>query len=504
MKTLNLDHPTEIKDNEFADNQNMVQGPDGLWENRKGIKSFDNAVGSDAKIHSIHFWEPSPGSSRYLTVASDEAIYSYAESAAYNDGSFTSRQTGFTAGTPFSFAQYADNLIATNGAESMYSTTNNTSWTQRNGANTRVAKYILFANDIGYAADVASNRSKLYYGSAVPASPWEFANAVDIESDNGQIINAITNLGPIVFAGKDRSIYSVDVATPAREQLDYGGGIISDRSVVRADNSVYFATIDGIFSLAQRQGTTGSFAVTPLSEPIQDLWDALINKNQIAGIYFQKEKLIFWAVETAEQKYTLVYNTQFNSWSYFIGVNAADWTIYEDSDGEEHLIYGDANTDYVRELLHPDRDDDSAPINSVLTTKNFNFGTDLYKTVEYIDISGYGSELMELDVEIFFDNSSIAESQNTITSSNFVNVESSGEGALASGSLASSALAGSVASNDDLEVQYFVYRIPLEREFRNIQIRLSNSQSGVRWRFKTIRIKVNEEVQDLFETANYA
>ena len=116
LKTLNLDHPSLIPPDHWSDTQNMVVSADGLWENRKGIKTFDNAVGSGKAVHSLHFWKPSAGSSRLLTVGSGTALYSYAEVAAYNDGSFTSRQTGFTDGQRFEFAQYDDTLIATNGA----------------------------------------------------------------------------------------------------------------------------------------------------------------------------------------------------------------------------------------------------------------------------------------------------------------------------------------------------------------------------------------------------
>lgn len=504
MTGLNLEHPTLIPDNAWADTQNMVQGNDGLWENRKGIKSFDNAVGSSKKVHSLHFWKPNSGGARYLTVGSGTALYSYAESVAYNDGSFTSRQTGFTDGSPFDFGQYKNNLIATNGVESMYSTTDNSTWTQRNGSNTRVAKYIHFANDTGYCADVSGARSVVYYGSTVPASPWEFANSVSIDEDNGQIITGLENLGPIIISGKQRSIYSVDIATPSREQLDYGSGLISNRSQVKAENSVYIASLEGITTLAQRQGTTGSLAANPLSFAIQTLWDQVINKDEIVGIYFPRTRRIYWGVQTSAKNYVIIYDVRFQSWSYFIGANVADFTIYEDSSENEHLIFGDINTDKIRELEHENRDDDGAPIESILLTKRYDFGTAQYKNCRYIDVYGYGSELMNLDIEIFFDDEQIASYSTTATSVNFTTTLSPSSGALAGGALASGALAGAIPSDGDLEVFPFFIRIPIERTFRTIQIKMSNSDIGVRWRFRQIDIFVESESSDLIETSLYA
>lgn len=629
FETLNLGHPSEIKPNEWADTQNMVRASDGLWENRKGITSFENAVGSSLPVHSLHFWKPSAGGSRYLTVGSGAALYSYAESTAYNNGSFTSRQTGFSSGEPFSFAQYADMLLCANGREYMHTTTNNTTFIERATADSKIAKYVLFANDTGYCADVHSierayltgdtgaeavfgnwaavtdgefaitidgtayditgidftgvadmdavaakiqaairaatgstetcvwstnkfiitsasseltsevsvtstvsggtgtdisgaggsdwmdcdtgngtataitgDRSTIYYGATVPANPFEFANSVDIESDNGQVITGLSNLGGYALSTKDASIYSVDIATPSRDQLDYGAGCVSHRSIVKALNDVYLGSDEGIFTVAQRSGTTGSFAATPISDPIQPLWDILSNKDQIAGVYYAPARSIFWGVQTSTQRYVLVYNVQHKAWSYFIGANVRDWTIYEDEDGDKHLLYGDSGVDKVRELL-VERADDDAPINSLLLTGSINFGTDELKTINWLEIAGYASDGFKIDSEIYFDEEDVASSTTTIDDDNFQAGTATSGGSLASGSLASTGLSGYIASNSDVEVKYWVKRIPLERTFQTIRVKLTNSQAGIRWRFKSIVMDVESTAKDFVPDYKY-
>jgi hypothetical protein len=581
MQSVNFDHPTLIPDNHWADSMNMVMANDGLWENRKGVKTFSNDVGSNKPVHSLHFWESEAptitattiafvdsdpdtitdsgngfltarfragdsitvsGSTsndgtytiasvvagtitldagdelsaeaagdtvtitaparRDLTVGSGTALYSYSEGSSYNDGTFTSRQTGFTDGEPFSFAQYQSTLLATNGTDSMYSSVDNFSWTERTGGDTQKPKYVVFANDTGYCANTPTAKSTVYYGATVPANPWDFAEAVNIEKENGQDINGLTNLGPIIICGKDRSIYSVDIATPSREQLDYGEGLIAGRSIVRALNSVYLASEEGVFTLGQRQGTTGSLAANPVSDPIQALWDKLISKEDINGIYFAPTRSIYWTVETSERTYTIVYNVRFSSWTYLIGVNAKDWTVYEESDGTERLIYGDKNDDKIRELLNEDREDDGIEIQSQLITKRFDFGTGAQKLVHYIDMDGYGSDGFEVDYEIYFDNETVASVTGTIDNNNLVS-DSSVSGELASGSLASGALSGYIESGTDLTANYWFARIPLEKSFRTIQIKLSNVQAGVRWRFRSATLMVEAESEDLIETNLY-
>jgi len=503
FKTLNLNNPSLVPSDHWSDSQNMEIGRDGLWVNRKGIKSFTNAIGATNKFaHSIHFWKLGSGT-RYFTVGAGTALYSYAEGTAYNNGTFTSRQTGFTDGSPFDFTQYKNTLLCTNGAESMYSSADNATFTQRNGANTVLAKYVTFANDTGYAAGIASAPSTFYYGSTVPANPYEFANTVVIEDTNGQDITGLTNLGPIIIATKNRSIYSVDIATPSRSQLDYGAGCVSHRGIVKAENSIYLPSNEGVFTLAQREGTTGSVAATPLSDPIDSLWKILVNKDEMVGIYNPETRSIYWAVETASQNYVLVYNVQYQGWSYFIGVNAYDFTYYEDSSGDFHLIYGDSGSDNIREMNHPSRDDDGAPINSILATGSVNFGTDEIKNCNHLEISGYGSQLMELEAEVYLDEASTPEITETIDKDNFVNQDTEWGGSLGTGSLGSQGLSGYVDSADDLEVKFWIKRIPVSRPFRTVQVKLKNSQAGVRWKYKSMTFNVEAETDDLSHSYIY-
>ena len=122
------------------------------------------------------------------------------------------------------------------------------------------------------------------------------------------------------------------------------------------------------------------------------------------------------------------------------------------------------------------------------------------KYAPWIDVVGYGSDLMELDAEIYFDGEDVASVTKTIDSDNFASTGTGvagGPGSLASGSLASMGLSGYVESGSDLDVKLFVKRIPLERIFRTMRIRLVNSQAGVRWRFKTFRINVENTAKDL-------
>lgn len=500
MKGQNFNDPTIIADNEWADTQNCRQYSNGLWGNRKGVKTFSNDVGSDDKVNSIHYWEDGGVSNRFLIVGSGTVLYSYAEGTDYNNGTFTSRQTGFTADEKFDFAQYNDTLLASNGAESGYSTTNNTTWTQRTGGDSKTGDILLFANDTGFITGNSANPSILYYGSTTPANMWDFASSLKIEQENGQDIKGLAALGPIIIVFKERSIYSVNIATPSREQLDSGYGCIAPRSIVKAENNIYFASEDGIYTLEQREGLTSSYAATPVSFPVQAFWDTLTTKNAIAGIYFPKTKCIYFSCQTSEQRYVLVYNIQFKSWSYYIGVNLEDWTLYTKSDDSQVLLYGDAFDDKVRELEHENRDDDEAGIHAILTTKKFDFGTNGLKDIQFLDIAGYMTENSVITADVFFDDETVPSFSHDVDSDNLPSPSDVEAGALGVSELGVGGLSGAVQAADDLRMQFFLARIPLNRTFRTVQLKLSSSGAGERWQFRSATFFVDAEAAHLFET----
>ena len=169
FQTLNTGFPTEIKDNHFSDTVNMIRRRDGLWENRKGIVQFGDAVGSDLPIHSIRAWKTSAGA-RYLTVGSDDDVYSYAEAAAYNDGAYTVRQD-IGGSDPWDSIVYRDILVLGNGTDNLRSTTDNATFTDRNGANIIKAKFLDVGNDFVSFAGIPSDQDKILLSTGATSNP---------------------------------------------------------------------------------------------------------------------------------------------------------------------------------------------------------------------------------------------------------------------------------------------------------------------------------------------
>jgi len=229
MTTLNTGFSTEIKANELSDSMNMVRNEGGLWESRKGIVQLGEGVGSGEPIHSLAFWKTKAGA-RHLTVGTDTDVYSYAESASYNDGAFTNRTTLGTA-NKWDLITYRDIAVLGNGVDDLESSTDNATWTTRTaGASIVKAKFLEVGNDfVWFGGDKSSVESEdtIYLSSGAPTNPWEYdnSNILRVDVGNSDTVSGILSLGQNLIVTKSRRTYAVDLAGLTRQTLELVVGV---------------------------------------------------------------------------------------------------------------------------------------------------------------------------------------------------------------------------------------------------------------------------------------
>lgn len=506
MKTLNTDFSTEIPADHFSDTLNMVRNDGGLWEKRKGIKQFGGDVGSGAPVHSIHFWKDKSGN-RYLTVGSDDDVYSYAEGAAYNDGAFTVRQAIGSA-NPWDAISYRDTLVLGNGVDNLFSSTDNTTFTSRApAANVVKAAFLEVGNDfVVFAGDQTSSTSKdsVRLSSGAPANPWEYnsANDVNVDIGNADTITGIKSLGQNIIVCKERQTYTIALADLSRTTLDFGGGCQSNRAILRTQtNSVFIAGRQGVYDISKTQIGDNQLFGNPESQPIKELYDSVTDYTDINGIYTFDDNWALWNAGTTLGRLTFLRDLDYGDtvWTYLNGINAKDWTIYEDSDGNYHYLFADAATEKVWELF-TGRNDNDAPIFSRLTSKRDDMGAPgTRKYVDHIDFYGYISKNATWNVELYAnDNLDTPMPTGTITSDHIrKNIDFAG---LGTASLGEVPLGGKLeAASGDLEVFPFYYRLPVGQSFEKLQWSLWNNQADVRTVFRAAVVYYQEQGKDFYD-----
>lgn len=505
MRTLDTAHPTLIPDDCFSDTLNMVRNSNGLWENRKGIAQFGSDVGSAAPIHSLRFWKTS-GGNRYLTIGTAGAIYSYAESATYNDGAYTSRVTGLTGSLKWDSIVYRDTLVLGNGTDNMRSSTDNSTFTSRSGGSVVSAKYLEVGNDFVSFSGVTANKDQVLLSSGAPSNPWEYnaSNYANIDISNSSEITGMLSLGSNLVVAKARQTYSVALSDFSRETLDFGGGCESNRALLRTQlNSVFLAGRQGIFSIAKTLVGNNELFGKPESEPIKALYDLISSYTSINSTFVFKDNWALWNCETSLGRLTFLRDLDYSDsvWTYFYGINSNDWTVYEDSSGEYHYLFADSSVDKVWELFKG-RNDNGAPILSRLTSKMDDFKLPgIRKHVIYIDIFGYMSENASWSYQLFKDDNTTSPfKEGEITSENIT--QNLDGGGLGSAELGVSALGDTIQSGDgDLDVFPFHIRINVNAYLEKLQWSLYNNGIDQRVIFRAATVYYDDQPRDLINNS---
>jgi hypothetical protein len=509
FETLNTGFPTEIPDNHFSDTLNMIRREDGLWENRKGIAQFGADVGSGEAIHSLRFWGTS-GGGRYLSVGTDTDIYSYAEAAAYNDGTYTNRTT-LGSSDPWDSVVYRDTIVLGNGTDDLETSTDNSTFTTRTaqaGPPLIVkAKYLEVGNDFVTFVDPDSNQDQVLLSGGAPNNPWEAnaSNVANIDIGNSDEITGIKSLGDVLVVCKKDQTYSVALSDFARNTLDWGGGTESNRAILQTQkNALFIASRQGIFDIAKQQIGDNQLFGSPESAPIKSLYDLIDDYSGINGLYTKRDNYAFWNASTTLGKLTFLRHLDFSKsvWSYFKGINAKDWATYLDSSGDPHYLFADGATDKVWELF-TGRNDAGAPILSRLSSKRTDFGAPgIKKRVQYIDFYGYISKNATWNVEIYRDDNPSSPATTGVIDKDNLTSDFSFDG-LGAAPLGTVPLGGKVATaTGDIPVYPFAARIPVDTDFEKLQWSLWNNQADSRVILRSVVVYTDTQPLDLYDTAN--
>jgi len=161
-------------------------------------------------------------------------------------------------------------------------------------------------------------------------------------------------------------------------------GAVSQDSVHEAGNDLRGYAYDGAFSLGNEPNFADVIRSKLLSPRVQKTVDS-VTRQDITGIvstYFKN--LSIWSIPMASvgdgNSAMLVYDERYAAWSLWTGIKAACFTKYIDSQKQEHLYYGSAETGNVSEMF-TGSNDNGEEISFRIATKQFDMGVPYkYKT----------------------------------------------------------------------------------------------------------------------------
>lgn len=497
---LNSGEPTTIGDNQLSIAKNIYYDNQKNLSVRKGTTSLGNDLVSATSVHSTYYTKFTDGT-RILLAGAGTRVYKYNETTTNWDVI----KTGMTDGLKLSLLTYKDKIYWTNGTDNFMSYDGTT--VNEHAASIK-PKYMVVQNDIIYTGGVTTDPSTLFYTDANPADvavALEVANvnSEPVNQDEG-IITGVSVLGSIVAVGKTKGVYMVNVfATPVDIQpLDFDGDCSGHRGFVNAENDLLFMSNKGIYSVAQRQGTTGSFRATSFSEDIQKNIDLVEDKTSVAAHYFKKTNNIYLAVNSGEgtqndkmfvySVLTSVPGQKKFVWTEYENINANDFCEYEDENGDIFLLVADAFNPSVKKMETGYADvlstGESLEIQSKIQTKTFDFGSpELWKTFPYVDVGGL---ISTNETVRFYADIDGTETSKTFTGEDYGIGDDANDNALGEEDLGEDVLGGGEVSVDGVTYYPFLKRRTLYQSGQRIRIRLESDSLNSGFKLTKLNIPV--------------
>lgn len=273
-----------------------------------------------------------------------------------------------------------------------------------NSTGGQVGSYIQVYKDSLFIAGDPNNPSRLYYsGGGDKINDFTIGSGggfIDISKNDGQAITGMIVFKDSLIVFKRNSIYKFSFTTaglPQVELINPAIGAVAPRSIIAVENDVFFASERGIFSIGNSQGFAFDVLRTnELSAKVRSLYQAVNSSymQNIAAVYATKNNtnLAIFAYTPSgatTNSEALVLDVERSGFYKWTNIQANCWTQYRESDGSQHVLYGDDASGYVKEILMSGSDEDfGTAIHSTLRLPGVSFGGDgaQYFTLKDLDL----------------------------------------------------------------------------------------------------------------------
>jgi len=499
---VNFAESTTIADNQLAIASNMYYDNQGILSTRKGIQNFGaNIVGGNGQ-QNIYFTKFSTGT-RHLLLVEGGNIRKYNEGT----GVWDILKSGLSA-SKCSIITYRDYVYISNGIDNFMSY-NGTAISEHAG-NAKV-KFLAVDKDVCYGAGVSTDPQQLWYTNAgVELRSSNFNNNEYIDRTSDGVITGLGTFNGLATVGTSKGVYMVNVfgSSVTIDKADYNGDIISNDSIENVENDQMFMSSRGMYSLAQRKGTQGSYRADSFSTPVQKIMDRVEDKSTASVFYWKKTSNVYVAVNDASTRNNtlLVYSVLMSNpskrqyvWTTYENINANDFCEYEDANGDKHLLVANAFGGQTIEI-ETGYDDNGVEILSIVRSKTFDFSApELLKTFKSIDIGGLTSKSTQIDYILDIDGTETAK---TFTGVNYSFGDAADDFSLGEQALGEEVLGGGAVSQDGITYFPFIRRrYPYQAGYR-VAIELRSNTANSPWKFTKVNIDIEPEPIDMFNN-NY-
>lgn len=252
-----------------------------------------------------------------------------------------------------------------------------------------IAKYEIVHKDKLVLGNLDAFPSRISWsggGVNVDKFNWRYGGGyIDIDKDSGDVITGLIEFQDKIIVFKERSIWQVTLAAqgslvvPTVSMIIRGIGCVSHRTIKHVENDVFFLSRKGVYSLGNEAQYIGNVLRTnELSAKIRPLFETLspTQYKLCCAIYHSnKYRLSFPTGGAGANTKEIIYDRERLGW---MGPNTYPavpgiYEVYYDGEGNEKLVWGDAEDNFVTEMSNAYSNDKGVKIQTALLTKKTAF-----------------------------------------------------------------------------------------------------------------------------------
>ncbi len=357
---------TEIADNEATDIQNIVFDTGGALKKREGYQTLPYesprkvATGTTVCVNGLWFYEKASGS-KYLVALCN------------NDGKATLMKKTWTSGVGMAggvwdnidngtlsavytnnlqpdFAVAEDVLVFTAGDVSPPYAYNGTgrAYILTSSANVPSGSMVEYHKNQLFVSGSSTYPSRIYFSALDDITTWTATDFFDVQTSDGSNVRALLSAYNALYIFKDQSIWRLsgyERDSFVLEKMVDGVGTLSNASPVVTAKGIFFTSSQNDVCVYDGNYTV-KFISNKIANTIKNL--NMTRAPYVKGLGFSTYRFqdndYYTSVTTADgatNNRLLVFDTFYNAWTKFKGINANALCLGKDDEGKNIMFFGD-------------------------------------------------------------------------------------------------------------------------------------------------------------------
>jgi hypothetical protein len=359
---------TEIADNEATDIQNIIFDTGGALKKRYGYTTLPSesprivATGAVVVPTGLAFYKKDD-STRYLVVVAnsdgkatvmkkDYAAGGGPVSGVWNNIDSSLLSVAYNNNYLPSFAVAQNVLVFTDGVPTDYPMrwlgTTEKSLKLTNDVDLPTASIIVYHKNILFASGNNTYPSRVFFSNLDDIYTWDALDFFDLETSDGSKITGMISALDALYIFKEKSIWRLSGTNKddyVLQKMVDGIGTASNSSIKVVNGTIYFVTPQNDIAVYD-----GAFNCKFISQKIRSTIGnlspsrAYTSKGLAFSSYKYNDYDYYASVSIAgsgTNNQVLVFDTAYNAWTKFKGINANCWVVGDDANSKNVVYFGD-------------------------------------------------------------------------------------------------------------------------------------------------------------------